>query len=123
MFFLVAIAALTILLVVSIFLIAHAEESYNFAAMLGGFAGYVGVAAAGLGAIGLFFSAFEWIGAQQKANIINREYGTNYTQAEVFYASSVINTIRELDRRRIEINGDIRRQRDPQRDLGKPDNR
>ncbi len=123
MFFVIAITALIILLAVSVFLIDRAQNSWNFFVELLGFAGYVGVVVVALGAVGLFFSAFEWIGAQQKANIINREYGTNYTQAEVFYASSVINTIRELDRRRIEINGDIRRQRDPQRDLGKPDNR
>ncbi len=123
MFFVIAILALGLLLATCVFLIDRAENSWSFAAHLGGFLGYIGVVAVGLGAIGLFFSSFEWIGAQQKANIINREYGTNYTQAEVFYASSVINTIRELDRRRIEINGDIRRQRDPQRDLGKPDNR
>lgn len=123
MFFVIAILALGLLLAACVFLIDRAENSWSFAAHLGGFLGYIGVVAVGLGAIGLFFSSFEWIAAQQKANIINREYGTNYTQAEVFYASSVINTIRELDRRRIEINGDIRRQRDPQRDLGKPDNR
>ena len=45
-----------------------------------------------------------------KARIINREYHTNYTQAEVFWASNVINTIRELDRKRIELNGDLMRE-------------
>lgn len=56
-------------------------------------------------------------GADVKAKLINREYGTDYTRDEIFYASDSINIIRELDRKRIEINGDIRRQRDPQRDL------
>ena len=50
---------------------------------------------------------FEYIGADHKARIMNREYGTSYTQQEVFYASSVIDTVRELDRKRMEINGDI----------------
>lgn len=49
----------------------------------------------------------DYIGAEHKARIMNREYGTNYTQEEVFYASSVIDTVRELDRKRMEINGDI----------------
>lgn len=63
------------------------------------------------------FIALQYTGAQHKADIINREYGTSYTQAEVFYASDVINIVRELDRKRYEINGDFRRQRDPQRNL------
>lgn len=50
---------------------------------------------------------WRWQAAEQKAIIINREYNTNYTRAEVFYASDVIDTIRELDRKRIELNGNI----------------
>jgi hypothetical protein len=38
---------------------------------------------------------------------LNREYNTNYTREEVFWASDVIETIRELDRKRVELNGDI----------------
>lgn len=82
-------------------------------ATIGGLVGMVALAALSL----------EYTGATYKAAIINREYGTEYTQQEVFYASDVINIVRELDRRRIEINGDIRRQRDPERNLPKPDNR
>lgn len=62
----------------------------------------------------------EYQGAQYKADVVNREYGTNYSQQEMFYASDVINIVRELDRRRYEVNGDFRRQRDPQRDLPRP---
>ena len=49
----------------------------------------------------------DYLGADHKARIMNREYGTTYTQEEVFYASSVIDTVRELDRKRMEINVDI----------------
>jgi len=49
----------------------------------------------------------DYLSAEHKARIMNREYGTHYTQEEVFYASSVIDTVRELDRKRMEINGDI----------------
>ena len=52
-------------------------------------------------------AAFNYVGAGQKAEIINREYGTNYTQKEVFYASDVIETIREMKRQRIELNGNL----------------
>ena len=45
--------------------------------------------------------------AKFKADILNREYNTSYTTEEVYYGRSVIDTIRELDRQRIEVNGDI----------------
>ena len=44
-----------------------------------------------------------WIGAKYKADIVNREYGTTYTQAEMFYAGEVIDVVRELDRKRYEL--------------------
>jgi Fe2+ transport system protein B len=63
-----------------------------------------------IGFIGLAvyaFLIFSYIAAEHEAKIINREYGTNYSQIEVFYARGVIETIRELDRKRIEVNGDL----------------
>lgn len=51
-----------------------------------------------------------WKSAEYETVIINREYGTSYTREEVFYASDVIDTIRELDRSRIEVNGDLMRE-------------
>lgn len=48
-----------------------------------------------------------YIASDYKKDIINREYGTNYTQAEVFYGRDVINTIRQIDRKRIELNGNL----------------
>jgi hypothetical protein len=50
--------------------------------------------------------------SEHKMHIINREYQTNYTREEIFYASDVIDTIRELDRKRIELNGNIMRDND-----------
>lgn len=78
--------------------------------------------AAGIASVVYCFMLWGWISSGVRADILNREYGTNYTQEEIFYGSDVIDTIRELDRTRIEVNGDIRRERDPQRNL-KPDNR
>lgn len=63
-----------------------------------------------IGFIGLIFYSFvcyEYVAAEYKANIINKEYNTNYSQIEVFYASDVIDTVRQLDRKRIEVNGDL----------------
>lgn len=48
-----------------------------------------------------------YIGAGYKAELINKEYGTSYTQAQVFYASDVIDTIREIKRTRVEVNGNL----------------
>jgi hypothetical protein len=50
-----------------------------------------------------------WVASDHKARILNNEYGTGYTQEDVFYASDVIDTIRNLDRTRIEISGDLMR--------------
>ena len=71
---------------------------------------FVGVLGVMLGLLGLLVyigMAVSYIGSSYQADIINREYGTNYTQAEVFYASEVIDTVREIDRNRVEVNGDL----------------
>lgn len=54
--------------------------------------------------------SFDYVASEHKAKILNEEYGTSYTQQEVFFASSVIDTVRELDRKRIEVNGDLMKQ-------------
>lgn len=69
--------------------------------------GFVSVLAGLVITIMLAVMCWSWQGSKYKADIINREYGTQYTQAEIFYASSVIDTIRELNRKRIEVNGNI----------------
>lgn len=50
---------------------------------------------------------WSWQSSKYKADIINREYNTQYTRQEIFYASDVIDIVRELDRKRIELNGDL----------------
>jgi len=63
-----------------------------------------------IGLIGLAiyaFIAWGYFSAEYKADIINKEFGTNYTQEQVFYASDVIDEIRQLKRTRIELNGDL----------------
>ena len=50
---------------------------------------------------------YSWVSSSYKAEILNREYKTNYTREEIFYASDVIDEIRKLDRKRIEVNGDL----------------
>ena len=53
---------------------------------------------------------YNWAASSEKADIINREYKTNYTAREIFYASDIIETIQQIKRQRIEINGDIMRE-------------
>lgn len=36
---------------------------------------------------------WNWLAAEQKANIINRRFGTTYTQKEIFYAENIISSI------------------------------
>lgn len=73
------------------------------------FFGLLLVLAGGVTGIVYAFSAWSWFAADYKTAIINREYGTNYTREEIFWASDSIETIRELDRKRIEVNGDVMR--------------
>ena len=37
---------------------------------------------------------YKWNAAKHQANIINKEYGTNFTQDEIYYASDVIEALK-----------------------------
>lgn len=66
-----------------------------------------------LGMVGLLAGgvlSIIYYGASYKAEIINREFGTSYTQQEVFYASDVIDTIQQIKRQRVELNGNLMRE-------------
>jgi len=97
------IVAIVLIVVLAIFG-ERQNEWYNIAASVS--AVFLGVATT-IAIIFYCMLIFEWQAAGHKAIIINREYGTNYTTAEVFYASDVIDEIRELDRNRIELNGNL----------------
>jgi hypothetical protein len=90
--------------VLSIFLVQWGDRNMNIFTAVAGMLGCISVL---LASAFYAYAAYSWVGAEYQASIINREYGTNYTQAEVFYASSVIDTVRELDRKRVELNGDL----------------
>ena len=51
-----------------------------------------------------------YYGAGLKADLINSEYGTNYTREQMFFASDVIDTVREIKRQRVELNGNLMQQ-------------
>lgn len=84
-------------------------EWYNTIAAI--MAGLLGIATS-VTIICFCFTVWSWNASEYKARIVNREYGTEYTREEIFYGSDVIETIRELDRKRIEINGNIMRDKE-----------
>lgn len=71
------------------------------------FFGLLVLVGSGFGSIAYAFTVYSWVASDYKSGIINREYGTSYTREEVFFASDVIDTVRELNRQRIEVNGDV----------------
>ena len=89
--------------------IAYMFELPVFVATTAFIAGLFGLMASVLSSILFSVLGWNWFAAEQQANIINREYGTSYTQKEVFFARDVIDIVRHLDRNRYEINGDLLR--------------
>ena len=96
--------ALITLAVLGFVLLFMADGWDSFVASL---IGILCVVCAAAGLISYAVTGWSYFAAEYKADIINREYGTNYTQAEVYWAADVIDTVRELDRKRIELNGDL----------------
>jgi len=101
---LVAIIVAAVLVVV---LFRYSCSGYQGRHTVAGIAGVVLALGTGVTAVVYAVAGLDYIAADYKADIINREFHTNYTQAEVFFASDVIDTIRELDRKRIELNGSL----------------
>ena len=90
-------------------LLLYGGDDYGGLGLFASLSGVVLAIGTGLAAISYAFAGWSWMAAESKAQIINREYGTKYTREEIFYASDVIDTIREIDRKRIEVNGDVMR--------------
>jgi len=99
--------AIVVAAVIAAVMLWYSDENYSGLGTLAGMFGFIFAVGAGLSAVVYAFAGWSWFAADHKAQIINREYGTNYTQAEVFWASDVIDTVRQLDRKRYEINGDL----------------
>lgn len=102
--------AIVVLMVISVVLMWYGNEGYSGIHTALCVTGFIGLFLSGTLVICYVFAGWNWMAAEHKADIINREYGTNYTQSEVFYASDVIETVRQLDRKRYEINGDLMRE-------------
>lgn len=101
--------AIIVAAVMVVVLLRYGNDGYETRHFIAGLAGIFLGCATGVAAVIYAFTAWSWIAADSKANIINREYGTHYTREEIFFASDVIDTIREIDRKRVEVNGDLLR--------------
>ena len=104
--------ALVAATVISGTLVWFGNQGYDSRHNWAGGMGIMGLCVSSIGLVVYSMATYSWFAAEHKANIINREYGTNYSQIEVFYASDVIETVRQLDRKRYEINGDLVRKAD-----------
>ena len=85
--------ALIIAALMAVLLLRHAMDDRNGACFPAAVAGIVLSSLVGSLAMLYAYNAFTWFSAEHKADIINREYGTNYTTSEIFWASDVIDTI------------------------------
>lgn len=97
--------------VISVALLHYGADCYDGLHFISFLSGFLLACATGVAAVFYAVAGWSWIAADSKARIINREYGTNYTREEIFYASDVIDTIREIDRKRVEVNGDLMQER------------
>lgn len=96
-----------VLVALTVFLIAMGAKSLNpyedfmvLTGLLTCILAVVAICITGFVGFGIFSSTY-------KADILNKEYGSEYTAEEVFFAGDVIDIIRELDKDRIEVNGNL----------------
>lgn len=88
---------------ISVALCWIATHGFKIRHDIAGAIGVLGCAATVVGFIAYTLLAWEWLAAGEKAQIINAEFGTNYTQQEMFFASDVIEVVRHIERKRYEI--------------------
>lgn len=93
--------------VLSFMLLWYGTDGYDNRHVAAGVIGVIGAICVLMGFGFYAVSLWYWNAAEYKAKIINTEYHTNYTQEEIFYASNVIETIRQIDRKRYEVNGNL----------------
>ena len=88
-------------------LLSFGDSGYSGFHTLAGVAGLLVGCVAGVASVFALASAFVWTASAHKAEMINAEFGTAYTQEQVFWAGDVIEEIRQVQRQRVELNGNI----------------
>lgn len=96
-FFVVGLSILAILLLI------HSERGYQVKHTITGFLGVLASIFSCVGLVVIAIHGWSWIASEHKARIINAEFGTTYTQEDIFYASDVIDEIRQIARHRYDI--------------------
>jgi len=91
-------------LIAFIFMFQKSDDNGWF---IGWFISIVGLCGVGFTALSFSFTTWSYKASSYKAVVINREFGTKYTAQEIYYASDVIETIKQMNRQRLEVNGDI----------------
>jgi len=84
-------------------------DSMNGAAF---FVGFLSSIAALCGGAFLALCSWGWIASEHEARLINQQLGTSYTREDLFFASGYIDEVREMHRKRIELNGDLMQDKD-----------
>lgn len=102
MFIFSYVAFLIVLCASGLVLSRYGSDGYDSRHFLALMSGLVSCGAAALGAAIGVCVLYSWVSAETRAAIVNREYGTSYTQSEIFYAEDIIDTIRQIKRTRIE---------------------
>jgi len=57
---------------------------------------------------------YQWFAAGYQAKIVNHALGTNYSRQDLFYAKDVIDEIQQINRKRIEVNGNVMQNKCPE---------
>lgn len=107
-FFIGCVVILAIMAGIGVFLLNFGTDGYRAIHCVAVVLGFFAVAVSLISSVFYIPVAYSSIAAKHKARIINAEYGTNYTAQDIFWASDVIDTIREIKRNRTEVNGSIR---------------
>lgn len=103
---LAAAAATLVVGLLSLFGFKWSDDSYSFGGQAVGVVSIIGFIVTLVLASALALSSFNLLGAPTRAQIINQEFGTNYTARDVFFAEGLIEEVQQVKRKRIEIQGE-----------------
>lgn len=99
--------ALVFAAILFIILVSWAGDGYELQHMLSTIVGVIGLIITGVGFVAYALAGWSWISSGYQAKVINQEFGTHYSKEDIFYASDVINEIKQLNRKRYEVNGNL----------------
>jgi hypothetical protein len=99
--------ALSIVIAIGLFTFSGLKLMGGESGSLRDFIGFMTVVIACMLTLAYLVAIPFYLAAGYKAEIINEQFGTSYTREQVMFASDVIDSVREVQRQRIELNGDL----------------